>query len=339
MTVVPAPEARLRFCIPIADAPQGGMYSFFRNFRGWLAEQGIAFTEAIDADWDVLVVNSWVVPYGTVLSAKRTHPRARVLHRIDGSARDYGRDAASDRRQGRVNTLADVTVFQSAYGRETTRSRYRVIAQDGPVIHNPVDVRRFTPDGPREPLPGRVRVAQVAWSTNPKKGAAALAEIAARNPEVTFVLIGRYEGVPTLPNVVLTGHADWDRLPRLLRACEAFVFLAENEACPNVVLEALASGLPVLYRDSGGTPELVGDCGVAVDPATFAERLAWVLVRRNALSAAARRRAETRFAFDVIFPGYLAAAAGAVRRPVPGAIRRLGGLLEEAGHRLGVRHR
>jgi glycosyltransferase involved in cell wall biosynthesis len=315
------------------------MHSFFRNFRRWLDGRGVPHTDAIEEPWDVLVVNSWVTPYRRVLRAKRDHPRGHVLHRIDGSAQDYGRDAASDVRQGLVNTLADVSVFQSVYGREATRVRYRVIGQDGPVIHNPVDVDRFTPDGPREDLPGPTRVIHVTWSTNPMKGGGHLGSLARRHPEVTFVLVGHYADLPELPNVVRIGHADWDRLPRLLRSCECLLILAENEACPNVVLEAMASGLPVLFRDSGGTPELVGDCGVAVRPETFGEGLARLLARRSALSAAARRRAAEHFAFDVLFPRYLAAAAGAVRRPVPGPLGRLGGLWRDASRRLGAGHR
>jgi glycosyltransferase involved in cell wall biosynthesis len=329
----------VKLCIPISDAPQGGMYSFFRNFRRWLSARGVSFTDALDDDWDVLVVNSWVVPYATVWRAKRAHPDARVLHRVDGSAADYGRDPASDRRQRRVNSLADVTVFQSRYGRDATLVRHRVIGQDGPVIPNPVDTARFTPDGPRESLPGHTRVAHVAWSTNPKKGSAHVVELARRHADVTFLLIGRYENVPPLANVVVVGHADWERLPRLLRGCECFLILAENEACPNVVLEALASGLPVLYRDSGGTAELVADCGAAVVPATFGERLTWVLERRATLSRGARDRAERAFGFDVVFPRYLDAAATAVRRPLPGRMEQLGCLLRDAGRRLRTSHR
>jgi glycosyltransferase involved in cell wall biosynthesis len=93
--------------------------------------------------------------------------------------------------------------------------------------------------------------------------------------------------------------------------------LAENEACPNVVLEALASGLPVLYRDSGGTGELVEDCGRPVTPETFGDALDWVLDRRRALGEAARRRAEERFAPGIVFPRYLDAIATAGRRPLP----------------------
>ena len=45
-------------------------------------------------------------------------------------------------------------------------------------------------------------------------------------------------------------------IAKILKQAQIFLFPSENEACSNTVIEALASGLPVLYHDSGGTPEL-----------------------------------------------------------------------------------
>jgi glycosyltransferase involved in cell wall biosynthesis len=118
-------------------------------------------------------------------------------------------------------------------------------------------------------------------------------------------------------NVLAIGHAGWDRLPALLRSCTALLTLSENETCPNVVLEALASGLPILYRASGGTPEVVGNCGAAVDVTSFDAGLACLLARHRELSMAARARAVERFASAVVFPRYLRAVDEASRRPLP----------------------
>lgn len=307
----------MRVCLPKAESLGGGSASFYRNLRGYLSRHGIPFTERLDDDYEALFANSWVTPYADVLHARRTHPTARVLHRVDGAALDYGREPIADLRQARVNLLADVTVFQSRYGKYATTRKYAVIRQDGPVIHNPVDVERFRPDGERVPLPGAIRVCHVTHSTNPRKGVALLYALARANSKVTFVLLGQYEAVPTLHNLHFLGYADWERLPRVLRSCDVFLMLAENEACPNVILEAMASGLPVLYRESGGTPELVGECGRAVELATFADALTWALDRRRELGEAARQRAVEHFAPDVIFPRYFAALRAARRRDTP----------------------
>ena len=84
-----------------------------------------------------------------------------------------------------------------------------------------------------------------------------------------------------------------------------------NDPCPSVVLEAMASGLPVVYPLSGGTPELVGtEAGVGVshpdgfdldeppEADALAAAVAQVLADLPAYSAAARRRAVERFSLE-----------------------------------------
>ena len=213
--------------------------------------------------------------------------------------------------------LADVTVFQSAWGRRATFGP-GIIGQDGPVIHNPVDTDRFCPAGERVPLPGRVRVAHVAFSTNARKEAAAIWPLDRRRPDLQFIMVGRYESAPALDNLTFLGYAGWERLPAVLRGCDVFVTFTENETCSNAVLEALATGLPVLYRASGGTGELVGPGGAPVEIGTFDLVLEEILDRRPALAEAARARAVGSFGFDAIFPRYLDALQTASRRPLPG---------------------
>jgi glycosyltransferase involved in cell wall biosynthesis len=107
-------------------------------------------------------------------------------------------------------------------------------------------------------------------------------------------------------------------LAATMRACDVFLHLAQNDPCPNVVLEALASGLPILYSDSGGTPELVGDCGLPVTLDTFPERLAAIVSAREALAQQARARVLAHFTPDLAFRQYMEQIRRAARRPLPG---------------------
>jgi glycosyltransferase involved in cell wall biosynthesis len=307
----------MKFCIPIKDESRGGMYTFLRLFRRYLATEGVPVDDDIDGEYDILFVNSFMVPYETVLEAKRTHPVCRVVHRVDGSTLDYGGYVEGDIGQARVSLLADLVVFQSVYSRFSTRRKHKVIARDGPIVFNPVDTTLFTPAGSRVALPGRIRVCNASFSLNPGKGTAHVARLARENPDVTFILCGRYPELPSLPNIHMAGHLTPPDLAAVMRSCDVFLHLAENDPCPNVVTEALASGLPVLFRDSGGTPELVADCGAATDPDRFRSALDGVLARRDRLSRQARERAERQYAPSVIFPQYLAAIGRARRRPLP----------------------
>ena len=309
----------MKICIPIDVSPQGGMYSFVGNLLKWLDRNGVPHTADPSDDYDVLFVNSWAVPYRLVRDSRERQPSIRVAHRLDGAAVDYGSSPASDRVQARVNLLADVSIFQSRYSRYSTREKFKVIALDGPIIYNPVDIDVFRPDGARRDLPSdRPRVACASWSTNPGKGADLIEDIASDHPDVCFVLCGRFEAVTPRPNVVRLGHLSRVQMAEALRSCDVFLNLSVNDPCPNVVLEALSSGLPVLYRDSGGVPELVDSCGEPVTRDTFAAALARVLAQRDEIGRRARARVITHFAPDVIFPQYMEAFASARRRAPAG---------------------
>jgi glycosyltransferase involved in cell wall biosynthesis len=108
-------------------------------------------------------------------------------------------------------------------------------------------------------------------------------------------------------SVTFLGNLDRQhRLPDLYASSEAFVFASVTETLGLVVLEAMASGLPVVAVGAGGVVDHLrdGENGLAVaagDLATMADQLKERMVRlyrdrplRNALAAEARRTAETR---------------------------------------------
>ncbi|RMG45458.1 MAG: glycosyltransferase, partial [Acidobacteria bacterium] len=69
------------------------------------------------------------------------------------------------------------------------------------------------------------------------------------------------------PNVVEFRGTIADTVP-LYREVDIFVLTSDWEGTPNVILEAMASGLPVVATRVGGVPEIVqhGETGFLVDP-------------------------------------------------------------------------
>ncbi len=59
--------------------------------------------------------------------------------------------------------------------------------------------------------------------------------------------------------------AEFD-LPILYQAAEAFILLSYYEGFGLPILEAMASGTPVLAADCTALPEVVGEAGLLVDP-------------------------------------------------------------------------
>ena len=68
-----------------------------------------------------------------------------------------------------------------------------------------------------------------------------------------------------LKNIKCLGIKTYDQLPSLLSSADIFLHVKVGDWCPNAVLEAMASGLPVVCPSWGGTKELVGDAGVIVE--------------------------------------------------------------------------
>jgi glycosyltransferase involved in cell wall biosynthesis len=65
--------------------------------------------------------------------------------------------------------------------------------------------------------------------------------------------------------VIVTGPYHQEEAPEIYRAADIYIMLKHNDPCPNTVIEALSCGLPVLFSNSGGVPELAtGKAGRAL---------------------------------------------------------------------------
>jgi glycosyltransferase involved in cell wall biosynthesis len=186
------------------------------------------------------------------------------VHRVDGPIGVYrGFDDGTDARIAELNRVfAHATVFQSRYSLERhAELGYRLA--DPVVIPNAVDPTIFHPPGSRATLDGRrVRVVATSWSDNPRKGSETLRwldrHLDADRYELTFA--GRT--AQRFDRIRAVGAIDSHALAELLRAHDVYLAASRDDPCSNALLEALASGLPAVFRDSGGHPELVGDGGL-----------------------------------------------------------------------------
>ena len=103
-----------------------------------------------------------------------------------------------------------------------------------------------------------------------------------------------------------------DRVPQYLAAADLFVLPSHLEGMSNAILEAMASGLPVVAQAVGGNPELVenGRCGLLCnvgDADAMSEAIARLAAhddQRAAMGRAARARAEQIFSLDAMLARY-----------------------------------
>lgn len=67
------------------------------------------------------------------------------------------------------------------------------------------------------------------------------------------------------PNIEYVGWKDTNWIKDHYTRAIASIHLAWLDWCPNSVVEALCLGCPVIYADSGGTPEIVGENGIKIE--------------------------------------------------------------------------
>ena len=70
------------------------------------------------------------------------------------------------------------------------------------------------------------------------------------------------------PGILLPGLCDVPTVVQWMNAANVFTLPSYSEGCPNVVIESLSCGRPVVATNVGGVPELIRkDCGIMVPPA------------------------------------------------------------------------
>jgi glycosyltransferase involved in cell wall biosynthesis len=107
---------------------------------------------------------------------------------------------------------------------------------------------------------------KVVWASriDPTKRPDVLAKIAQCLPDVHFEVYGYsssgydFSYLRKLSNIKLMGeYSDFSQIDKIDKA--AFLYTSDADGMPNVLLEAIASGLPIIAPDVGGIRELVTD--------------------------------------------------------------------------------
>jgi glycosyltransferase involved in cell wall biosynthesis len=159
-----------------------------------------------------------------------------------------------------------------------------------------------------------IYVGRVSKEKNMHLLADAFARLSREKTDVRLVVVGdgpylhamqqTMEGLPCY----FTGYVKGEKLSELYASADAFVFPSTTDTFGNVVLEAQASGIPVIVTNSGGPCEnmIPGETGLVV-PADSTEALLEAMrtmvddqPRTRAMGRAARRYTEER-SFEAAF--------------------------------------
>ncbi|MGD6810145.1 MAG: glycosyltransferase family 4 protein [Candidatus Bathyarchaeia archaeon] len=187
------------------------------------------------------------------------------------------------KRASRVIAVSDFT-------RRELRKYYNIPENRIRVIHNGVDTRKFQPAKDKRKIkaelglnPDDIAILSVG-RLYARKGLFTLIEampsVVKRFKNAKFVISGKgqsdemaklnahAERLGVKDNIVFTGYYPDKKLPKLYQAADVFAFSTFYEHHPFAVLEALATGLPVVTTTVGGIAETIetGKNGLLVKP-------------------------------------------------------------------------
>lgn len=199
--------------------------------------------------------------------------------------------------QKRSFEQADGTIFLTRYAHDTVRGYLDMAQGEVAIIPHGIEERFF-----REPKKGEadfsplrpfrllyvsiVDVYKHQWQV-----AEAVAALRSRGVPIRVEFVGPCylpagrrlsEAISRLDPagefLQYSGPLPFERLEEAYQRADAFVFASSCENLPNILLEAMAAGLPIACSNRGPMPEVLGDAGVYFDPEQ-PEEIAGALMR------------------------------------------------------------
>lgn len=273
--------------------------------------------------------------FGTVAAA--LGPRTKLVWNIRCADMDLSKYAYVSRALphvlARLSRRPAAIVANSEAGRQI-HERYGYAPRRWEILPNGFDMQTFRPDPARR---AKTRAALGIDPAAPVIGLfarfdpmkdhasflAAAAAVAKVQPDTFFLLAGRGTDGTAFNRLIgdrddLRSHlillGERRDMPELMAATDIVVCSSQwGEGFPNVIGEAMASGIPCVSTDVGAAAAVIGDTGALVPRADWqalAHRLEEFLdlapESRAALGAAARRRIEDKFSLAAIVARYTA---------------------------------
>jgi glycosyltransferase involved in cell wall biosynthesis len=204
------------------------------------------------------------------------------------------------------------------------------------VVYNGVDLKEFSPGTQSKPelrrelgLPENVPLALFCGDIRtPRKNLDTVLKALARVPAIHLIIVGAAERSPfpaMAESLKVAERAHFvgfkTNVPQFMRACDLFVFPSRYEAGTLVLLEAAASGVPIITARTAGGCEVLDPAAAEIleDPNDVSQlagamrRVIDVPERRRSAGIAARAVAE-RYSWESMSRAYLEIFAAAANQ-------------------------
>ena len=199
---------------------------------------------------------------------------SKFIHRLDGIWFKPDEFKTHNKNIKWAYDNCDHVVWQSEFDKNMTCHHWG--NRKGSVIHNGINFKSLNKDtdftnikDQKSKMSGRLFVSSASWHRQKRlkeniefflrnRNEDDLMKVMRKNPDVEI-------NDSQLRQIVLyTGELTHNQCLEIYRHCDWMIHLAWLDHCPNVVVEALAQGCPVICTNSGGTKEIVRENGIII---------------------------------------------------------------------------
>jgi glycosyltransferase involved in cell wall biosynthesis len=248
---------KIHICYEFEEKHGGGGTSVLENLRNSFIEMDSYSEDPQNAD--IILFNSFHA-INDIINLKLKFPEKVFVHRIDGPMGVY--NSPLDLRDEYVFILnkyiADATIFQTEWSKKACQIiGLNTNNQPSKTIINAPDREIFNPVARKYISTDKFKIFYASWSYNINKGFDTLHWIDKNFnwDEYDFNFAGR-TAYP-FQNINELGSLSKSEIAYQLKNSHLFLFASKFDPCSNSLAEAIATGIPVLCYNGGGSPELL----------------------------------------------------------------------------------
>lgn len=267
------------------DRPWGGVNSFVKAFKLFCKNKDIKLACSINEDYEIALITGPyknredLVDLKELINLKNFGATSRlmrfflkrkpkvVIYRCDGFRDEYAglMNNEGDVAQRELLDAASHIIFQNEFClRSAQRAHIGYRKDNFSIIYNGVNqdifaLKKGCWDGF---LP--LKVISASWSKNPNKGFALIAGFS-ELPGVKVTFCGRWPYNIDYKKAAILAPKSQSELAREFTRHDVFLHPAKYDPSPNVCLEAISCGLPIIYHPTSGIKEVAGDCGIEIN--------------------------------------------------------------------------
>jgi len=328
----------MKIFIPYKIKDTGGTSTFAKKFKKGLEEKGHEVFFEFRKDYDFLFVIIQCNPL-YLLHAKLN--KKKIIHRLDGlyywSVAKWKYPLLNFLPKIIHKFFSDFTVYQSQYSKYCAE-KFLGKRKDEKysIIYNGVDTELFSPEGKkienlRDNPDQKIFITASRFRREDQIVPIIEALEIYRNrhdKNFKFLIVGDFSGeINDFPEkfnnftyLKFLGKIPNEDLPKYERSSDVFLMTHLNPPCPNNIIEAMASGLPICGIADGSMREItkLGENSLLTetkgyafwkrreyDTEKFADNLVEIIKNREIYVKNSRKIAEERFSLDEMLSNYI----------------------------------